>query len=209
MPNGESAILYAQLMAAQRDATRWLSIAQSNEERVYIRRMQVCLGDLLRILDRTEIRHRIESRGRASKEAPAPSGQPEWNQNMTAFLKAFQGARDARGSVVGRHLDRAALSLGQPSGQSKRGRTNPEKKAAGADWAPQGMSERPVASNQRGAFLKPILDQKGFSVHDWARQADVDFHTANDYLNGKTNPYKSTRRKLADAIGLKVEELPR
>jgi hypothetical protein len=36
----------------------------------------------------------------------------------------------------------------------------------------------------------------------------VDFHTANDYLKGKTNSYKSTRKKLADALGVPVEELP-
>jgi hypothetical protein len=67
---------------------------------------------------------------------------------------------------------------------------------------------KPGASDTREEILRPILETKGFSVLDWATAADVDFHTANDYLKGKTNPYKSTRKKLADALGVPVEELP-
>jgi len=44
--------------------------------------------------------------------------------------------------------------------------------------------------------------------HDWAKVAKVDFHTADAYLKGETNPYPSTRRKLARALEIKVEELP-
>jgi hypothetical protein len=65
------------------------------------------------------------------------------------------------------------------------------------------------ADNTRKAFLGPILDEKGFSVHDWAESAKVDFHTANDYLTGKTKPHPSTLKKLADALGLKVTNLPK
>jgi hypothetical protein len=36
----------------------------------------------------------------------------------------------------------------------------------------------------------------------------VDFHTANDYLKGITNPYASTRKKLADSLGVLVKDLP-
>jgi ribosome-binding protein aMBF1 (putative translation factor) len=63
-------------------------------------------------------------------------------------------------------------------------------------------------SSARETALRMILDQKGFSVHDWAKKAGVDFHTASNYRKGKTKPYPSTRKKLADALGIKVEDLP-
>jgi hypothetical protein len=63
--------------------------------------------------------------------------------------------------------------------------------------------------NQREVFVRSLLEEKGFSVHDWASRANVDFHTADDYLKGKTNPYPTTRKKLADALGVEVTKLPR
>jgi lambda repressor-like predicted transcriptional regulator len=63
-------------------------------------------------------------------------------------------------------------------------------------------------SSARETALRMILGQKGFSVHDWAKKAGVDFHTANNYLKGKTQPYPSTRKRLADALGVKVVDLP-
>lgn len=75
-----------------------------------------------------------------------------------------------------------------------------------------GMSESTNAITEqrdRKTFLGPILDEKGFSVHDWARAATVDFHTANDYLTGKTRPHPNTLKKLADALGVKVPSLPK
>jgi hypothetical protein len=66
-----------------------------------------------------------------------------------------------------------------------------------------------LPANDRESFVIPILNQKGWSILDWASHSEVDFHTANDYLRGKTKPYKSTRKKLADSLGVKVEELPK
>jgi hypothetical protein len=65
----------------------------------------------------------------------------------------------------------------------------------------------------RQAFLKPILDRLGFSNNDWAKAGSdpgrpVDVHTVNDYWSGKTNPYRSTRKRMAVPLGIKVEELP-
>jgi len=64
------------------------------------------------------------------------------------------------------------------------------------------------APSQRKLVVVPILDAKGWSVLDWANEAEVAYHTANDYLQGTTNPYRSSRLKLAKALGLKVEQLP-
>ena len=41
-----------------------------------------------------------------------------------------------------------------------------------------------------------------------ANEAEVTHATAMDYLDGKTDPFTSTRRKLAKALGLPFEQLP-
>jgi lambda repressor-like predicted transcriptional regulator len=71
-----------------------------------------------------------------------------------------------------------------------------------------GKPTNAVVSNTREAFLKPILKKTGFSIRAWARKANVDFHTADNYLKGKTKPNPDTLKELADALGVKVEELP-
>jgi lambda repressor-like predicted transcriptional regulator len=75
----------------------------------------------------------------------------------------------------------------------------------------QGLGSKPTdttVGNAREAFLSPILKKKGFSVHDWAKTAKVDFHTANNYLRGKTKPHPTNLKKLADALGVEVANLP-
>lgn len=67
-------------------------------------------------------------------------------------------------------------------------------------------SARTEGKPRERSEIRSILGTKGMSVHDWAIQAGVDFHTADNYLKGKTRPYQSTRKKLADALGL--TELP-
>ena len=62
--------------------------------------------------------------------------------------------------------------------------------------------------NERQAFVMPKLIEKGWSINQLAVQAEVDFHTVNDYLKGKTNPNRSTRKQLADALGVAVGQLP-
>jgi hypothetical protein len=66
-----------------------------------------------------------------------------------------------------------------------------------------------LSPQDRKQLIDPILTRKGWSIHDWAVQSEVDFHTANDYLMGKTNPFRSTRKKLATSLGVAVETLPR
>jgi ribosome-binding protein aMBF1 (putative translation factor) len=63
--------------------------------------------------------------------------------------------------------------------------------------------------NSREALIRPILEEKGFSIHDWATSANVDFHTADNYLKGKTKPHPGTLKKLANALGIGVSKLPR
>jgi lambda repressor-like predicted transcriptional regulator len=60
----------------------------------------------------------------------------------------------------------------------------------------------------RESIVMPILRKKGWSIYDWANESGVDSHTANGYLKGKTRPYPSTRKKLADALSIPIEKLP-
>jgi hypothetical protein len=64
------------------------------------------------------------------------------------------------------------------------------------------------APPSRESFIRPILDKKGWSTNTWALYAKVDFHTADDYLKDITKPNKSTRKSLADALGIDIKELP-
>jgi len=64
------------------------------------------------------------------------------------------------------------------------------------------------ASNPREAFVLPLLDNKGWSILEWANEARVAYHTAADYLSGATKPYRSSRAKLAKALGLTANQLP-
>lgn len=61
---------------------------------------------------------------------------------------------------------------------------------------------------RRQALVNPILHQKGWSVHEWAQTARVDWHTTNNYFNGLRNPNRTSRGKLARALGVPVSELP-
>ena len=63
-------------------------------------------------------------------------------------------------------------------------------------------------ATHRKAVITPILKGKGWSVLDWALASGVDYKTASDYLNGKKDPFTSTRKKLADSLGLSPDTLP-
>lgn len=62
--------------------------------------------------------------------------------------------------------------------------------------------------NSRETVVLPILESKGWSILDWSLEANVAYHTAADYVAGKRTPYPSTRKKLAEALGLTVQQLP-
>jgi len=66
----------------------------------------------------------------------------------------------------------------------------------------------PSPQVSRESFVKGILQSKGWSIFDWATEAEVSHATAIDYLHGKTKPHPSTRRKLAEALGVTAQQLP-
>jgi lambda repressor-like predicted transcriptional regulator len=77
---------------------------------------------------------------------------------------------------------------------------------ASSALSPSKPIEKPKLS--REAFVKAILETKGWSIFDWATEAEVSHATAIDYLRGKTKPHPSTRLKLAEALGVTVQQLP-
>lgn len=81
------------------------------------------------------------------------------------------------------------------------------RKGDGTASVPQSPAAEPVPS--RRAFVEPILAAKGWSILDWANEANVSYHAATDYLSGTRRSYSSTRAKLAKALGVSVQHLPK
>jgi lambda repressor-like predicted transcriptional regulator len=79
-------------------------------------------------------------------------------------------------------------------------------KSASSLVAPAELAEKPKPSREE--FVKAILEAKGWSIFDWANEANVSHATAIDYLHGKTKPHPSTRLKLATALGITSQQLP-
>ena len=73
---------------------------------------------------------------------------------------------------------------------------------------PRSLGQTSSVLETRQRFVKPILDEKGWSILDWANEAEVAYHTAADYFAGKKNPFRSTRAKLAKALGTPVNSFP-
>lgn len=63
--------------------------------------------------------------------------------------------------------------------------------------------------NVRREFVDPLLQERGWSLLDWATEANVAYHTVADYLTGKTKPYRDTRLKMAKSLGVSVQQLPK
>jgi transcriptional regulator with XRE-family HTH domain len=68
--------------------------------------------------------------------------------------------------------------------------------------------EKQVAA-ERKSFLDKRLKIKGYSLRVWATQAGVAVSTVRCYRSGKTNPHPSTLWKLARALGISIEQMPR
>jgi hypothetical protein len=79
--------------------------------------------------------------------------------------------------------------------------------AAGLDVAAR--VDTPTPSQLRKAFVQPLLDEKSWSVAEWAEKAKVSRHTANDYLEAKRKTYHSSLKELAKALGVSFHELPK
>ncbi len=70
------------------------------------------------------------------------------------------------------------------------------------------VTEPQDVARRRKKIIEPLLVDRGWSILDWANHANVAYHTAADYLSGSKRPYRSTRVKLAKALGLSPNQLP-
>jgi lambda repressor-like predicted transcriptional regulator len=71
-------------------------------------------------------------------------------------------------------------------------------------------SQLPVPSKEsmRKKFIEPLLLARGWSMLQWALEAEVAYNTVADYLAGKKNPHSRTKVKLAKALGVTPNQLP-
>ena len=58
-----------------------------------------------------------------------------------------------------------------------------------------------------GQNLKRIREEKGMTQGDICRALDIDRGFISSIENGKRNPTLSTIKKIADAVGVSVDEL--
>lgn len=61
--------------------------------------------------------------------------------------------------------------------------------------------------SSREKRLRSLLVQKGWSTNDLAVHSGVDFHTADNFIKGKTKSYPNTRNKMAKALEVDPEDL--
>jgi lambda repressor-like predicted transcriptional regulator len=66
----------------------------------------------------------------------------------------------------------------------------------------------PVVS-RRKSFVQPLLDEKGWSLAQWAEEAKVSRHTAKSYVEGKRKTYHSNMKQLAEALGVSFQKFPK
>lgn len=71
------------------------------------------------------------------------------------------------------------------------------------------VAKGPNLGAHRWAKLKPTLDHLGYSKSKWATKAGVDPSVVYGYMAGTSNPNAESRKVLAEAIGLPVDQLPK
>jgi len=71
------------------------------------------------------------------------------------------------------------------------------------------VPQEQAETNPRRAFVMPLLEKRGWSILDWANEARVDHATAVNYLDSKRKQYRSTRLKLANALKVSADQLPK
>jgi hypothetical protein len=167
MEKAQEEVLRAQLEDAQRDAQFWLTTDCSNEERLYLRAMAERLGALVQIVD-----HRIY--GITSKY-----DEGHWKENVRAFLEHFNKAREVRGYVVGKNLDRLAAVLGG----------TPDKRA-----------DKAVATTAIGRNIDRLRKECGWSFDDLAAQTGIDKKLILSHVNKGTKPTPRILKDYAQAF---------
>lgn len=141
----------------------------------------------------------------------APELQPQEDTELLSvdesnevFLRLEESFRDAVIDDVDVPYREAVLAVFQA--KAKDGVAVPQAdNSSGGGLYRRGVFPKSSCSRES---IQSLLNSRGWSTNDLAVKAGVDFHTASRYLNGSAKSYPSTRKKLADALGFRVEELP-
>jgi ribosome-binding protein aMBF1 (putative translation factor) len=88
------------------------------------------------------------------------------------------------------------------------GRTFPKPKGVSSPARKFSTAVNALASN-RQSIVMPILEGKGWSQVQFAQHARVDYNTVRAFLKGEGKPHASTRKQMADALGIPLAKFPR
>lgn len=123
------------------------------------------------------------------------------------------------GGLVGRFIQFMEVDLEEIGGQEH---VKLAQRQA-VESAPSAVVRTPANSNGTSAIRSsPVTDSKtffenivvaflrdkGWSVDRFAKEAGLDRHTVNDYMNGKTKPFPATKAAIAKTLGIKVSDMP-
>jgi hypothetical protein len=104
-----------------------------------------------------------------------------------------------------------------PPGRKSESEVAPQEKAvptpgADGDATPPGMASIPLEQAMRARLrqgvVMPILARKRWTRARWSTRAGVGKNSVYEYLSGKRNLTRENREAMAQAIGLKAEDLP-
>jgi len=174
----------------------------------YARTLYVAEGDLYEQSAQTETWLRKLAQ-RIVRRALDTVTAVERHGNQADLTLKYHGLTDARirkavSDVLNDLIDKRMTPALQPINPPET--ISPSRPKVFAPMPSEGPTEK---SPIRKAVVEPILEEKGWSILDWANEANVAHATTMDYLQGKTKPYRSTRLKLAKALGVPIEKLPR
>jgi lambda repressor-like predicted transcriptional regulator len=194
---------------------------------VTLKQIAQAVGDLLRddpSLGSIAVAAATETRMAASEDEEWERELRRINLELAAYDDVFRppgvGARDSRPEAPEEIQQQIALlkakraRLAEMRSEEQRQEGSLEEPKAftatrsSTNASPVAMTPMEEKRSSRTAFVDPLLKAKGWSILDWANDAKVSHATAMDYLQGKTSPYRSTRLKLAKALGVSVERLP-
>jgi len=92
-------------------------------------------------------------------------------------------------------------------GPTKPDEAHQEAPVGGATVRESGRSQAKIAA-ARQKIINPILAAKGWSRGKWVTESGVGKNCVYEYLDGKRNPGTDNRQAMADALGLRLEDLP-
>lgn len=129
--------------------------------------------------------------------------EPDWLQQHVkekAYLRAKIGMHEEEYYSL---TPRDIHELKRVLRDEEAGATQPEEPAQ----QPKAAGPSLTLSQQRRAFVEPLLARNGWSDWDWMLHAKVDWKTVKRYLEGGKS-YRNTRKKLANPLEIEPDSLP-